>query len=98
MVTMTYPPDKATEIGKTFMGLPKLPSFVKLVHVLLTAAGESGIKSYTLYEIENKKAYEGLMAIGNRYVLYNNIDGFRYRLEPLVTAEEALPMLGLTPP
>ena len=98
MTTTTYPPDKATEIAKIFMELPELPPFVKRLHVLIDSDLIAGYKVYGLYEVENKKAYEGLVAIAERMTSYNKIEGCRFTIEPLLTPEEGLPMLGLAPP
>ena len=98
MVTSTYPHDKAIEVGKAFIKTLEtpLPSFVKFtVYVCST---ELGIKGYVLYEIEDAKLAEGLREVVKRHVTYQNIAGYRWKVETLLTAEEALPLVGLAPP
>ncbi|MFX0167572.1 MAG: hypothetical protein ACFE9V_19805 [Candidatus Hodarchaeota archaeon] len=36
-----------------------------------------------------------LKSIGTRYAGYRNIEGFKYKVEHLMTTQEALPMIGL---
>jgi parvulin-like peptidyl-prolyl isomerase len=99
MVTVTYPWDKATDFGKALIKLMATPPpFVKILHMLGVADLVAGDKGYALYEVEDKKAYEGLVAIAKRMASYINVEGFRYTMEPLLTPEEFLPMWGLTPP
>ena len=95
MVISTYPHDKATEVGKAFIKNMEnpLPSFVKFV-VYVTST-ELGIKGYVLYEIEDEKLAEGIREVVKRHVTYQNIVGYRWNIETLLTAEEALPMIGL---
>ena len=98
MLTSTYPLDKAIEAGKTFikgMETP-LPSFVKLT-VYLTST-ELGIKGYSLFEIEDGKLAEGIREVIKRQVAFHKIVGYKWKVETLLTAEEALPLVGLAPP
>ena len=98
LVTSTYPHDKAIEVGKAFIKTLEtpLPSFVKFT-VYVTST-ELGIKGYVLYEIEDKKLAEGIREVIKRQVAYHNIVGYRWNIETLLTAEEALPLVGLAPP
>ena len=41
------------------------------------------------------KLLEGLKSIGTRYAGYRDIEGFKYKMEHLMTVQEALPMIGL---
>ena len=97
MTTVTYPPDKTVEVVKVFTKAEEtpLPSFLKRQHVLTTTAGESGLRTYGIYEVEAGKEYEGLQEISKRMVAFFGIAGFRYRVEPAMTPEESIPMLGL---
>ena len=93
MVTTTFPPDKAVEVGKTLTSvkLAKLPEFVKRVNIFLVSEGD--IKAYALYECENEKAHEGYKALVERYTGYFEIAGFKYKVEHLLSIDEALPLL-----
>jgi len=52
-------------------------------------------RSYALYEAPNDKLYDAMISISTRYDGYRNIEGFKYKIEPLATVQEVLPMIGL---
>ena len=93
LATATFPPHKATEIGKAFQGLPKLPDFVKTLFIFIVPS--SDIKGYALYEVPDDKAHEGYVAITKRSTGYFGIEGYKFIVEPLLTAKEALALIGL---
>lgn len=93
LVTGEFPPHKASETGKTFLKLPKLPDFVKTLYVFLSAGGKTTF--YSLYEVPDEKYFEGIKAIIQRYTGYREIEGYEYKLVPLLEAKDALPMIGL---
>lgn len=95
LVTFKYPPSKAKEVGQAFLSgkAPKLPEYVTREKVFVVLDTE--IKNYILYEVENEKAHEGLIAIANRFTGYFNIEGTRFKIEHLLTTREALPLIGL---
>ena len=97
IATVTYPPDKAAQMAKKFikaMEIP-LPSFIKRLYVLTTSVGELGIKVLGIYEVEDAKLTEGIKELGKSLVQYYDVEGFRYALEPMMPAAEAIPLLGL---
>lgn len=90
---VSFPPHKATEVGNTLPKLPKLPDFVKQLYIFATTGGD--IKAYSLYEAPDDKAHEAYVAIAKRYTGYFGIEGYKVTIEPLLTAKEALALLGL---
>ena len=99
MVISTTPPDKAVELGKAQIKLMEtpLPSYMKHVSVF-AAVDETGVKGYTILEVDKGKEFEGLKELHGRMVTFYDIVGFRYKVEPILTVEEALPLVGLVPP
>jgi len=93
LATATFPPHKATEVGKAFPNTPKLPDFVKTLFIFIVPS--SDIKSYALYEIPDDKAHEGYIALTKRMTGYFGIEGYKFTIEPLLTANEALALIGL---
>ncbi len=55
----------------------------------------SDIKGYALYEVPDDKAHEGYVAITKRSTGYFGIEGYKFTVEPLLTAKEALALIGL---
>jgi len=100
MLTVTYPPDKAVEFTKGLIESLKtpLPPFIKRWHMLTTVAGEPGLKGYGIYEVEVGREHEAFQEIVKRMISLHSIEGLRYQIEPAMTAEEAIPLLGLEMP
>ena len=82
MVTATYPNHKRREVRAVFdrLGEPTQP-FLKRLHVLSTPDLECGIKTYTIYDIEASKEYEGYVAVIQRMREYSNIEGVKYSVD-----------------
>jgi hypothetical protein len=98
IATLTYPPDKAVQIAKKFIKAMKnpLPSFIKLLYVLTSSGGELGIKVLGIYEVDDAKLTESIKEIGKSFVqYYYDVEGFRYTLEPMLPAAEAILLLGI---
>jgi len=95
MVTSKIPPHKTEEVGQAFLGkkAPDIADFVKRVNIWVVADYET--KTYALYEVPNDKMWEGYLSIATRYAGYRMIEGYKYKIEPLATIQEALPMIGL---
>ena len=96
MLTMTWPTESSGEVGKVAVeNLAKAPPpHVKRLGLYLTPGGD-GMKAYVLYEIEKGHVDEGFKEVTKRHVPYFNIEGWRYTIEPLLSVEEALPLVGL---
>ena len=94
VVTLTYPLIQSKKIGALFTS-GKLPdaSPAKLEKIMVVSDGD--IKVYAIYEVPNDKVYEGIKTISARYAGYLEVEDFKYKLEPTLSAEEALPMIGL---
>jgi hypothetical protein len=95
--TVTYPPDKAVQMAKKFIKVTEksLPSFIKRLYVLSTTAGEPGMKVLGIYEVDDAKVTEGIKELTKYYVQYYDVEGFRYTIEPMLSAAEAIPLLGI---
>jgi len=96
MITQTYPTKSVAEVGKVGMELLSKapPPYVKRLGVYIVPGGD-GMKTYILYEIEKGQVEEGIKELNKRYVAYFNIEGWKFTVEPLMTVEEALPLIGL---
>jgi len=100
MLTSTYPLDKATEVAKTYAKVSATPPppFFKQIGSYGAADIECGIRGYTLFEFKDEKLAEALRELIKRLVPFGNIVGYRYKVEILMSAKEAMIMMGLTPP
>ena len=70
------------------------PDYYKRIgpFVILTA---EGVKSYLLYDVEDGREGEAYKYLADTYVTYRVVEGYSVVIEPLLTAEDALAMLGL---
>ena len=96
MVTTTYPTKSASAVGKVAVGMlaKAPPPHVKRLSIHI-ATGGAGIKGYTLYEVEKGHVDEGYKELMKVYVPYLSIEGYKLTVEPLLSVEEALPLIGL---
>ena len=94
MVFTEFPPHKAAEMAKVYISakFPKRPKFVKHLALVVRSAGNT--KGYQLYEIEDAKIKEGLDYINQVQAEYISIEGYKLRIETVLTPEEALPLYG----
>jgi hypothetical protein len=95
--TVTYPPDKAVQMAKKFTKAVEkpLPPFIKRHYVLTAAGGEPGIKVLGIYEVDDAKVKEGIKELTKNYAQYFDVEGFRYSVEVMMPAAEAIPLLGI---
>jgi len=100
MTTVAYPPDKAVKVAKKFIEATAkpLPRFIKRLYVLTTPGGEVGFKVHGIYEVDDAKIKEGIKELVKYYVQFHDIEGFRYDIETMLTAQEAIPLLGIKMP
>ena len=100
MVTSWYPPDKATEAAKKFLEvMEKFPqeSFEKS-WLAGVKSDEVGIMTVWLTEIERGKLEEAFNLASRREAEYLGIEGYRFKMETLMTFEDAMPLVGLEMP
>ena len=95
LVIAKVPLEHSKEGGKAFTSgkLGKLPEFVKLKHVFVSA--DFKVTTYAIYEMDEDKYFEGIKALGTRYVGYNEVPGYEYKMVPLLEMKDALSMVGL---
>lgn len=99
MVNETWPSKSSAEVGEKaveYLSKP-LPSYMKRIGPLVTAGGD-GVKAYMIFEVEKGHEEEGVKEIIDGEAPFLSIEGYKFTVEPVLTAEEALPLVGLAPP
>ena len=48
-----------------------------------------------IYEVDDAKVKEGIIELTKYFIQFYDIEGFRYEVEPMLTAQEAIPLLGI---
>jgi hypothetical protein len=96
VTTVIYPPDKSIVAAEKFIEVTakELPPFLKRLQVLGDSRMDKGMKVLSIYESEDARVKESIIALTKMYVQFNGIEGFRYEIEPMLTAKEALAVLG----
>ena len=92
----TYPLSSAKEVAAAFIkaAATPLPSYIKRTHTL-TTAGDLGIRVLGIYEVDDEKVSQAIKDLTKYFVQYYDMEGFSYTVEPMLTAQEAIPLLGL---
>ncbi|NVM28933.1 MAG: hypothetical protein HWN65_08815 [Candidatus Helarchaeota archaeon] len=98
LTTIWYPPDKHSEVEKiAFANVPKYPPRPELGEMVvptMVTADINGIKAMSVFKAKKGK-YDEVMAIaGKQLSEFWGIEGLRYTLETLYTAEEAWAVVG----
>jgi len=97
VLTSTYPLDKATEVARGFIKSTETPfTYLERVRTLTSTHQELGMKVLSIFEVDDDKVPDGMKEITKRLAeLFYGIEGFKYQIEPMLTAEEAIPLLPL---
>jgi hypothetical protein len=93
--TTSYPPEGANEMGKRFLALKPLPSYITMKGPYVLAVKDDGIQTLALYECEKSKLADSFEAIGNRYTAFYGVPGFTNSIQVWLDIGEALKMIGL---
>lgn len=92
LVTGWTPQHKANEMLKVYMSKdkPAYPDFIKKVQHWMAVSSDGMIKAYAVYECPDDKILDGMKAIGKRYTVYAQVEGYKYFPEVLFDAQEMI--------
>ena len=92
MVVAKYPPSKSDELLKIYMSSdkPSYPEFLKKIEHWVPQITEDMFKTYAVYECPEENLIEGLMALGRRFSFYGSIEGYTFKIEILMNADEVI--------
>ena len=96
VTTVVYPPDKSIVVAEKFIEVTAkpLPPFMKRLQVLGDSRMDQGVKVLSVYEVEDARIKDGIIELTKMYVQFNGIEGFKYEIETMLTAQESLAVLG----
>jgi len=98
MVMTTLPMKCSANAGKIFVEELANPlSHVKRVDMWISYGGD-GIKTWEIHETEKGYDKEGYLELANYLAKYRDIEGFKIDILPVLKPEDALPLVGITPP
>jgi hypothetical protein len=102
IVTSWFPANKAKEVGKKVIeAASKYPPDRTLTKTVLQGgmrATKDGLKLYVINEVKEGKYKEAIAHISKTMLFYAEIEGFKYEIETLMSAVEAMPLIGLKMP
>ncbi|MBN2152715.1 MAG: hypothetical protein JW839_14785 [Candidatus Lokiarchaeota archaeon] len=96
MVTGTYPPTKQKDLNKIYVAenKPAYPASVKKAHNWVAQVTNGLYKVYAVYKCPDDKVLEALAGLTKRYNFYAQVDGYKFSIELLAEAEEAIRMMA----
>ena len=88
MITATYPLNKQTEVTGIFCNIIESPPKPPVKHLCTLARADlkSGMKVFTIMEVEEGKECEGIQAIQQSMIPYWSVEGYKYDIELMVDA------------
>ncbi len=94
MVTMSAPLHKNDEVTKHFMKASQVtpPPYIKSLGVYATY-GDEGYKYYNIIEIRDQNLAEGLKELIIRLMPFDNIEGFKIKIENLVKVRAGIELM-----
>jgi len=102
LTTAVYPPHMAQKVGETYINImDKYPDDSSIAEPLIPAAVSStlkGINVISIYLIKDGKLKEAMDLASSRMLEFGKIQGFRYSIETVYDASEAMALLGLEAP
>jgi len=103
MLTSWVRPDKGKAFGKIVLeAIKKFPADESITKLILQAvsADEEGIKAFSISEVVKGKISEAMKRSSNLALFYAEAigEGFKYEVETLMSAMEAMSVIGLEMP
>jgi hypothetical protein len=95
MTITTYPMQSIPKTVEVFLDLIKagLPDYIEMTGPFTRWGGE-GIIGYTIYDIEDDKAMEGMKVLVARDAKFSVVEGFKMESFVLLTAADSLAAIG----
>lgn len=94
VTNMSFPPERASEVGKRFLETVPVPDFMTLKGPYIKGR-KNGIEAVELFELDNSRLAEGFSYATSRCVTYFGIPNYRYEINVFFEAAEAMQMIGL---
>jgi len=98
MVSTTFPLKSSADVGKTFVeAMAESQPYLNEIGIWINFGGD-GIKSVAIHEVEKGHEDEAYKALTEYFTQFYNIEGFKVNIETVLKPEDALPLIGITPP
>ena len=94
-MTMWFPLHTLEEVGKITAKITKNPPYITKWQRLTAAGGKKGAKVYNIIYIDDNNITEAELYIAKLASLYFNIEGFAYKVEPVLSIRDTVKVLGV---
>lgn len=95
MLTLWAPFNKMQDMAKITSKITKLPPYIKKWQILSTADGKKGGKSYGIIYIDDNSIAEAQLYISKVMSLYYDIEGFTWKVEPVMSQRDIVKVPGI---
>ena len=95
MLTMWFPFNKTEEVAKVASKITKLPPYIKKWQILTAADGTKGGKSYNIIYVDDNNIAEAQLYLAKAMSLFNNIEGFAWKVEPVMSQRDTVKVPGI---
>ena len=92
---ISFPTESSKEMGKRFMEIPPLPTYITRKGPFFSSELGAGIKAMSIFECDPSKVAEALEYVGNYYARFIGVPGFTYTIDIWFEIKEAFKMIGL---
>ena len=95
VTTISFPVESVKHVGEHFLKASPLPEYLKRIGPFISSNRREGVVSLSIYELDNAKLADGMIALGDYLAGFFDISGFAYEMKPYSEIEEGLKMIGL---
>ena len=92
---ISFPTESSKEMGKRFMAIPPLPTYITRKGPYVGSELGVGIKLISIWEYDPSKMAEAVEFVGNYYAHFIGVPGFTYTIDTWFEIKEAFKMIGL---
>ena len=89
-----YPIQRAKEVAKRFMELPRLPDFVKGKGNYIYSTTGDGYHYISILEVEDTRAKEAFDAVMKAYLNFLDVPGYSYDIRVCYKASDAVALMA----
>jgi len=89
MITTWVPFHKIEESDKLMLNAPQSLPYIKKWQIFSTPDGNNGMKTYNIVYIEEGKVDEALIYIMKLLSFFNEVEGYSYKIEPVLSTRDA---------
>jgi hypothetical protein len=95
ILNVSFPAESAKKVGECFLNVSPIPDYMTRRGPYLSSNNMDGVKSLSIFEVDNARLADGLLAVGEYVTAFFDVPGFAYDIDACNEIEEGLKMIGL---